>query len=127
MHWPEHKEGCYEANLDRTVQRAGSLLQEIFYLFAEKAFAAKVSKIARNNNRLLVTYEDTRDYQTFPHHRVQSKQEKQMLLALVVGSPRVTLGMFYDILCQLLKSRLTPLIVSITFKRLINRRHAYTD
>lgn len=126
VHWPEHKDACYEAaNIDRTVQRAGSLLQDMFYLFGEKTFASKFVEVTRNSGRLHVTLDTTRDFQIFPHHMVQSGQENHMLLALMTG--RVTFGIFYDILCELLKSSLTPNTPFIIFERLNNRRHTYSD
>jgi len=126
VHCPEHKQACYEAaNLDRTIQRAGSLLQDTLYLFGEKTFASKFVEVTRNGGRLRVTLDTTRVFQTFPHDMVQSNQEKHMLLSLMTG--RVTFGIFHDILCELLKSSLNPNTSFLNSERLNNRRHTCSN
>ena len=53
-HYPAHKTNCYKVNLDRTVHRAGKLLQQIFYLFREKMSTEDVQSITRSATRFVV-------------------------------------------------------------------------
>jgi len=53
-HYSAHKTNCYKVNLDRTVHRAGNLLQQIFYLFREKMFTEDVQSITRSATRFTI-------------------------------------------------------------------------
>lgn len=54
--WREHKKTCNHPNLDCTVQRAGALLQKLFFIWHENTLAEEFDEIEENEKRTIYTF-----------------------------------------------------------------------
>lgn len=106
-HWSEHKPACKEADLDRTIHRAGQLLQDVFFLFREQLFDESIESIEDTGDTLFLRDRPRKPGTLipFPHHLVRDEKEKKMVLSTLVCHEPI--GYFHDLFIQMLKGEWT--------------------
>ncbi|KAF2255333.1 hypothetical protein BU26DRAFT_154018 [Trematosphaeria pertusa] len=114
-HWSEHKPACKEADLDRTIHRAGQLLQDVFFLFREQLFDESIESIEDTGDTLFLRDRPRKPGTLipFPHHLVRDEKEKKMVLSTLVCHEPI--GYFHDLFIQMLKGTRTR-IEEVTVK-----------
>lgn len=84
--WPQHKDICKRLRTRKSLYRAGSLLQDMFYAYREQAFDNAITKIERRGQTILLhTKETPKPVVTdhivaFPNKLVSSEEEKHAIL-----------------------------------------------
>ncbi|KAF2120217.1 hypothetical protein BDV96DRAFT_642062 [Lophiotrema nucula] len=102
-HWKEHKSTCKEDSTERTIYRAGDLLQQIFYVYCEKNFDRRITKLEDLGDRLIIHYAPgiSAPFVPFPKHLVSDDEQKAMMLSNFKCNDAV--AYFYDLLVDLLQ------------------------
>lgn len=109
--WTNHKELCKILQSRKIVYRAGSILQEMFYVYREKTFDLLIERIEERAGRLYV-HEGIRDSVLtdtlipFPSEMIPNEQDKKGILSYMSCFEAV--GWMHDIIRYLLMGKKQP-------------------
>lgn len=111
----QHKIHC-ESLLQQLVERVGEILQEIFYVFSERAHTLNISSIAKGNDIAMVSEGSNNvrlSRQTlfaFPAEMLPDLQERHAVLG--VGRSEHAMAYLHDLVAQMLKGDLVTTLLS---------------
>jgi hypothetical protein len=98
-----------EGLLQKLVDRIGETFQEIFYVFAERAYNVNVSSIAKGNDAIMIS-EGLNDLRisrqalfAFPSHLLKDMNIRDRRAVLSVHRSEHALAYLHDFLAQMLK------------------------
>ncbi|KAH8799936.1 hypothetical protein F5882DRAFT_506421 [Hyaloscypha sp. PMI_1271] len=92
--WPLHKRSCQMLRTRKDLYRAGSILQQIFYLCHEKLFDIPIHRIEYDNNRMLLHPLPAKDFGPaledklfrFPSEQCKTEEDQKALLSYLACS-----------------------------------------
>jgi hypothetical protein len=100
--WPAHKQQCKRLQTIKNLYRAGTLLQDIFYMYRETLFDKIVVKVEEKDGKLIIweglyppEKGPTEYIKPFPAHLNLKPEDKKTLLAFRACSDAV--GFLHDI------------------------------
>jgi hypothetical protein len=111
-----HKEICKLLGAIRTLYRAGSILQQIFYKYRERVFDRRIVKIEEKNGKLYLHEQrpPQMDFEMlrlldflvpFPTHLCRTKQDRQSIASYLACND--ALAWMHDVIKDLLEGWLT--------------------
>lgn len=90
--------------LDQYINRAGALLQDIFFIWAEKIFSRRIIQIERTETGLVLLQSGRGVFLKFPEHLVANEQEKKTVLS--TGMCTQAVAHFCDIIDEMIEGEL---------------------
>ncbi|KAF2276278.1 uncharacterized protein EI97DRAFT_474255 [Westerdykella ornata] len=104
--WKTHRKDCSEGDLDRIVTRAGTLLQDVFLIFAERTYASNVVNVEDKGDELVIIdgpRQPGQYFYAFPKNLVHDESDKKMILCAEMCTEAI--GYFHDFLKELLTNK----------------------
>ncbi|KAF1846044.1 uncharacterized protein K460DRAFT_355769 [Cucurbitaria berberidis CBS 394.84] len=101
-HWRGHKKTCNKVNLDRMVQRAGALLQKLFFIWRENTLSEQFVNIEETETRIY--FQATHgpgSFKELPNNTFSSEETKEMVLSASMCAEHT--ANFSDILAKMFK------------------------
>ena len=82
--WPMHKVICKEIQMETFIPRAASLLKELYLIFREATFSAKIKQVTIEESGKIVFHTspiDSNWFPPFPNHKVGADAKRSILCA----------------------------------------------
>ena len=109
-HWSEHKKTCNLVNLERTIQRAGALLQKLFFIWRENTMSEVIEIHEKGAKCIYFGWAKINHgkFKKLPDNTFDSEEQKKMVLSSGLCTEYV--AYFSNILSKMLKGRVINFI-----------------